>query len=194
MHSSYLVKRARKNAGLSIRALAELAQVSPNTIHLIEKGTTNPTVEVLEEILGATGSRLTLEAEPDNAINAFGLVQSIREDIATNDTEWIVRKTAEFVSRMDKKTKLEKLRLLIMAPPTTGSIEWDAFVAGIVEWIAHKADLDVSGKWVEEPQYYLDHGWWISELISLRPWSYASTPMSLKIRGIYIAGESLINV
>lgn len=194
MKSSILLKEARADAELSVRELAKLADVSPSTIHRIEKEEMVPTVAMLSDILAAAGTGLIVEGEIDYAKNAFGLVRSIREDIATGDTEWVIRKTAEFVSRYDKKSRLEKLRLLVMAPPTTGSIEWDAFIAGVVEWIMHKGDIEVTGTWVEEPQYYLDHGWWIGAFESLKAIEYAGTPMSLKIRGIYIHYESLFNL
>jgi transcriptional regulator with XRE-family HTH domain len=194
MRASYLVKHARQEAGLSVRELARLAGVSPNTVHLIEKDETNPTIETLEQLLEATGSTLELNESVGNAVNAFGLVRSIREYVATGDTSWVIRMTAQFVSWMDKKSKTEILRLLIMAPPTTGSIEWDAFVAGIVEWIAHKAGLDVSGTWVEEPQYYLNHAVWIGSRDGEKAIEFAGTPTSLKIRGFFLHRDSLVNL
>jgi len=193
MKSSELLSSARKDAELSIRELAKLAEVSPSTIHRIEKDEINPTVEMLENILGAMGADLRISSEIQYSKNVFGLVSSIREDVANNDTEWVVRKTAEFVTRSLKKPKIERLRYLVMAPPTTGSIEWDAFVAGIVEWIMHQSGISVTGSWVQDPQYYLDHGWGIGA-DSVLAIEYAGTPMSLKIRGIYIHRDSLINV
>ncbi|HMS25495.1 MAG TPA: helix-turn-helix domain-containing protein [Acidimicrobiia bacterium] len=195
MEVAELIRNAREEAGLSVRVLANAAGVSPNTVHLIEKGDTNPTIETIQELLYATGARLTLEAKPDYGTNVIGLIRSIQDDqdIEKNDTTWIIRKTAFFVSRTLRKPRIERLRLLLLEPPSTGSGNWDAFIAGVVEWIMHQSDIDVEGSWVTNKKYYLNHGWWITDFESLKPWVYANTPMSLKIRGVYVDRESLIN-
>lgn len=188
-----IVRQTREQAGLSIRDLAKLADVSPSTVHLIEKGETNPTFETVENLLAACGSKLNIEATPDYGTNVFGLVQSIKEDIENEDTEWIIRKTAFFVSKSLRKSKLEIMRYLIAEPPTTGVKKWDCFIAGVVEWIMHQAEINIDNAWFRKDKYYLGYGWWIGEFESLKAIEYVNTPMSLKSRGIYIGRESLIN-
>ena len=193
MDIASLIKESRKQAGLSIRDLAKIANISPSTVHLMEKGENNPTLESVKEVLAACGSLLKVEAYPDYGTNVFGLVRSIQQDIENNNTEWVVRKTAFFVSRSLRKSKIELLRYLIMEPPSTGDKKWDCFIAGVVEWIMHQSQVNFEGTWITQSEYYLGYGWWVTKRESLKAWSYANTPMSLKSRGIYIDRESLIN-
>ncbi|MBV9097637.1 MAG: helix-turn-helix transcriptional regulator, partial [Frankiaceae bacterium] len=59
-----LVAQARRDAGLSVRELARLADVSFTTISRIETGAMDPTVGTLHRILDAAGRELLLAAEP----------------------------------------------------------------------------------------------------------------------------------
>ena len=49
------LKQFRSERGLSLRALAELCDLSPNTISLIERGVTSPSVSTLHRLATALG-------------------------------------------------------------------------------------------------------------------------------------------
>ncbi|MGD2040076.1 MAG: helix-turn-helix domain-containing protein [Anaerolineae bacterium] len=49
------VRAMRHERGLSLRALAELCELSPNTISLIERGETSPSVSTLQRLATALG-------------------------------------------------------------------------------------------------------------------------------------------
>jgi transcriptional regulator with XRE-family HTH domain len=49
----------RQQRGLSLRALAELCELSPNTISLIERGATSPSVSTLQRLATALGTPIT---------------------------------------------------------------------------------------------------------------------------------------
>jgi transcriptional regulator with XRE-family HTH domain len=49
----------RHDRGLSLRALAALCEVSPNTISLIERGITSPSVSTLQRLATALGTPIT---------------------------------------------------------------------------------------------------------------------------------------
>lgn len=53
------VRDARHQRGLSLRALAELCELSPNTISLIERGATSPSVSTLQRLATALGTPIT---------------------------------------------------------------------------------------------------------------------------------------
>ncbi len=55
-----LVREARRDAGLSLRALAERADVSFTTVFRIEHGEVDPTTGTLRKLLGALGPELEL--------------------------------------------------------------------------------------------------------------------------------------
>jgi transcriptional regulator with XRE-family HTH domain len=59
------VRALRHERGLSLRALAQLCELSPNTISLIERGETSPSVSTLHRLATALGMHIsTFFAEP----------------------------------------------------------------------------------------------------------------------------------
>jgi transcriptional regulator with XRE-family HTH domain len=59
------LKELRRQRGLSLRALAELCDLSPNTISLIERGASSPSVSTLHRLATALGVPITtFFAEP----------------------------------------------------------------------------------------------------------------------------------
>ncbi|MDI7276051.1 MAG: helix-turn-helix domain-containing protein [Anaerolineae bacterium] len=52
------IRELRKQQGLSLRALAEMSSVSVNTISLIERGQSSPTVATLHQLAAALGIRI----------------------------------------------------------------------------------------------------------------------------------------
>jgi transcriptional regulator with XRE-family HTH domain len=53
------LKAIRNERGLSLRALAELCELSPNTISLIERGASSPSVSTLQRLATALGVQIT---------------------------------------------------------------------------------------------------------------------------------------
>lgn len=49
------LRALRQDRGLSLRALAEICELSPNTISLIERGATSPSVSTLQKLATALG-------------------------------------------------------------------------------------------------------------------------------------------
>lgn len=68
------VQAIRERMGLSIRGLAELCQVSPNTISLIEKGATSPNVSTLHQL--ATALRVPITAFFEERHNEGNVIYS----------------------------------------------------------------------------------------------------------------------
>jgi len=55
------IMERRKNLGITQSRLAELADVNINTLYKLERGQTNPTLEVLVKIADILGMELKLE-------------------------------------------------------------------------------------------------------------------------------------
>lgn len=53
------LRAMRQERGLSLRALAELCDLSPNTISLVERGVTSPSVSTLQRLAMALGVPIT---------------------------------------------------------------------------------------------------------------------------------------
>jgi transcriptional regulator with XRE-family HTH domain len=193
MHPTILLKTAREQRKLSVRALANAAGVSASTVHRIEKGDMEPTVEMLQRLLETMGFRLGLNVEVDYATSIAGLFDSASEDIEHGETTTVLRKTAEFAARFLASDHDRQRRMVAVEPEMTMHDEWNAFAAGLAEWLAVKAGIDTPG-WTCAGSRYLRHGWWVTNKTSLRAWEYAGTPASLQQHGVYIHRESLVNV
>jgi transcriptional regulator with XRE-family HTH domain len=59
---AHLVRTTRQSAGLSVRALARLAQVPPSTVLRIESGSVDPTFGMLQRLLDAAEQDLHMES------------------------------------------------------------------------------------------------------------------------------------
>lgn len=61
-----LIKERRKSLGLTQPHLADLADISVNTLYKLERGQNNPTLEVLEKITDVLGLELVLQVKKIN--------------------------------------------------------------------------------------------------------------------------------
>ncbi len=190
-----LVRQIRRESHLSVRALAKAAGVAASTVHRIERGDVNPTLEVLERIAAAAGMALRVEPRVDHRLSVVGLALRIRGDLQANadDRSMPIRRAAELVHHFQRSGNDERTRMIAAAPPRTGDDRWDAFVAAVAEWQAVQAGIE-SPDWAHDADRYLARGWWVTDLPSMRAWEYAGSPASFKVRGVYIHRDSLVNV
>jgi transcriptional regulator with XRE-family HTH domain len=187
-----LVYELRTGAGLSLRRLAELSDVAVSTVHRIERGELRPTVDTLGRIVAASGRRLVLDAPADYGRSILGLGLAIRGDLEAGDSSAIVRKTAELVHHFEICDGDAQSRILQAEPPSTGAATWDALLGGVAEWLAVSAGIEPPD-WAMQPGRFLERGWWITPMTSMRAWEYAGTPVSLQHRGVFIHRDSLTN-
>ena len=54
------VRQRRKDLGITQSALADLAEVSHNTIYKFEKGQNNPSIKVIGKVLEVLGLEITI--------------------------------------------------------------------------------------------------------------------------------------
>lgn len=193
MIAAALVQTLRTDTGLSVRALAEAAGIASSTVHRIEKGTLQPTMDMLQRIAEAAGARLLVEPQVDYAASIVGLAQSIRQDIAAHEQSWPVRKAAELTERFGRADAETRRRMTAAEPPSTGDAHWDAFVAGLAEWLTVRVGIPTP-PWTHKASRYLEAGWWVTPMKAMHAWEYAGSPASFKTRGVYLHRESLTNV
>ncbi|MDQ3756479.1 MAG: helix-turn-helix domain-containing protein [Actinomycetota bacterium] len=193
MVSAQLVSTIRAEARLSLRALAEAAGVATSTVHRIERGEMEPTVEMLGRIAEAAGMRLQLDARPDYAASLVGLGRSIAQGRTAHAGPGPVRMAAELVHRFRRADTGTQLRMITARPAPTGDSRWDAFLGALGEWLAVTAGLQAPS-WTQDSGRFLSQGWWITPMQSLQAWEYAGSPVSFKIRGVYVHRDSLVNV
>ncbi len=191
--ASAVLIEARASAHLSIRELAHAAQVSPSTVHRIERGRLEPTVAMLARLVAATGERLDVRSVTDPSTLA-GLARAISADVDADpdDIATPVRRSAELASRF-LRAATPGVEPLLTPPPPTGDRRWDAFLAALAEWLAVRVSLPAPA-WVDEPDRFLDRAWWVTPMRSLRASEYAGSPVSFQRHGVYIHRASLVNV
>jgi transcriptional regulator with XRE-family HTH domain len=194
MPAAEAVRSARESAGLSVRGLAEVAGVSPSTIHRIERGHLAPTVDMLERILAATGLRLELATRPDPQ-SVAGLGRSIAADLRSSpeDRTTPVRRAAEFAARFDRSDQPTRMAMLAVRPAPTSDRRWDSFLAALAEWLGVRGGVPTPS-WVHEHDRYLDRSWWVTPMRSLEAWEFAGSPASFQRHGVYLHRDSLTNV
>jgi len=91
MSAAYLLRYARRKAGLSQRQLAERSGVSQPAIAKIEKGRVSPRVDTLVRLLRPCGARLTLAPERGVGVDRTAM----REILLLNPQERLARATVE---------------------------------------------------------------------------------------------------
>jgi len=192
MQADRLVREVREEAGLSLRELAVVANVAVSTIHRTERGVLLPTVETLTRIVAAAGGRLVLDVAPDSSSSVLGVGLVLRNELRDGVPPSVVRRAADMASHFDRAEPSARSRMLAAEPPPTGSVEWDAFLGGFAEWLAVRGGVEAPA-WTRRPTRFLDHGWWITPMASMRAWEYAGTPVPLQRRGVFIHRESLVN-
>lgn len=187
-----LVKKLRLDAGLSLRELAAVSGLAVSTIHRTERGELHPTVDTVERIASATGHRLRLDARPESAGSVLGLSMVLRRELCEQNELSAVRRAAELASRFESAPSASRAWMLMAEPPPVGAVEWDAFLGGFAEWLAVRSGLEAPA-WTASPSRFLDRGWWVTPMVSMRAWEFAGTPVSLQRRGVFLHRESLTN-
>jgi len=179
---------ARLAAGLTQAELAELAATSQSAIACYESGVRQPSWQVLERLVAATGYTLEVSIEPDTAV--FTLADLAGEIRATQEDARRMRLVFEFLRAAQEDG--HALRLLVAAEPqATGDERFDALLAAVAE------DLSVQQRirppsWARETHRFLDGLWWVSSLPSARARALVHSPASYRRRGIMIDRHDLI--
>lgn len=119
------------------------------------------------------------------------LALSLRESLATSEADGVrLRLVRQFVMDASQSSAAP----LIAGPPeTTGSPQWDALLAGLVEFVSYNAGVPVPG-WTKTPDKFLKTWWFLMPFKSLHGIALAETPAALANRGVFISRASLVNV
>lgn len=62
-HIGETIKSRRKELGITQPHLADLAQISTNTLYKLERGQGNPSLDVLNKLAEVLGMKLTLDVK-----------------------------------------------------------------------------------------------------------------------------------
>lgn len=182
-----LVAEARRAAGLSIRELARLADLSFTTISRIESGESDPTLGTLRRILEAAGYTLRLAAEPrPRPRRALAdLASAVSRTPAGERPNWTpLRGFLDYLA-----THPDEIPQAIIPRPHTSSRLMDALLAGIAEKLADDRGLPRPGWTRTAPK--IKPEWAMPGTARMREQRRQRAPRQLLDRGLVIDERSL---
>jgi transcriptional regulator with XRE-family HTH domain len=179
-----LVRQARLEAGLSIRALAETAGVSASTVSRIEAGRMDPTVGMLERLLASAGTRMDISARATPQLAA--LVDAWHSSPRGDVIDWTrLRAFADHLALHPQDAPSAIRRM----PAPSESALLDNLLAGIAETQADLLGLDRPAWTTRVPA--LREPWASPGTPRMRSAARATTPPALAARGLTVARTSI---
>lgn len=176
---------ARRAQGLTALQLSALTGLQASNIYAIENGRRQPRAETLETIAAGLGVRFLL-VDTRGRASVAETAERIREYFDAADVDAARTAFSQLMNSLRESRVLTKAALT-QERPSPISPEWDATLAGAVEWVLRDTDLPIPA-WVFDTGG--DPSW------SWSPWgqvtddSYLHTstevPEPLKRRGIFI--------
>jgi hypothetical protein len=116
--------------------------------------------------------------------------EEIAACLAKGDSNSATRLAFRFLERYDKSDWETRHRITIEPPLATGSVRYDALLAGIVEFACASHGV-VAPSWVDAERYFLSTWWFVSGLASLHADALVHSPISLARRGIFVTQGAL---
>ena len=183
-----LIREAREQAGLSLRALADRSDVSFTTISRIEHGHIDPTTGTLRKLLGALGEDLELRRRPaDSGSELASLAGAWSKDRSGHDQPDWTRLRA-FLDHLSRRPELAAAAIRCKPQPS-GSEFFDSLLAGIAEKVADDAGLRRPAWTKRVPK--LSRTWESIGTPRMKAATAADTPPQLAARRIRIPASSL---
>ncbi|MHB8190586.1 MAG: helix-turn-helix domain-containing protein [Ferrimicrobium sp.] len=185
-----LLRHSRNQAGLTQRDLAARAGVSVSEVARIETYRVQPSIPVLGRLIDAIGMGITLTSQYiDNRSSVTETAESIKQALAANNEH---RAFLTWLVLLDDLNAVAPVRLseLVKDPPTTtGDSDYDALIAGLVEYVCLAKVVDPPA-WVDEP-WRTTQDWYISGIPGLAELERKESPHCFARRGVYLVEQSL---
>ena len=188
------VKRARIAAGLSVRALAQIAGISPTTVTRIEAGRVDPGWSTLRKVVAAAGEEAVLTTRrlpatptgPRSRTNLAGLSDAWRRTARGDTPDWTrLRGTLDVLAQHPEQLP----DALEARPKPSGSAVMDALLAGIADKLADDAGLP-RPTWAKRTPR-LESEWSAPGTPAMLAARRATTPPQLQERGLVLDESSL---
>jgi transcriptional regulator with XRE-family HTH domain len=146
--ASTLLRSSRLSSGISQRELAVLTKTSQPDISTIESGKRVPTVDTLERLLRQTGHRII--AVPGAGTDAAETADRIANALAGTNDDSALRAFLDYSDSLARATGVHRVVLGIAEPRPTGSRDWDAALAALVDYWFNKSRLPKPA-WISAP-------------------------------------------
>lgn len=185
-----LLRGARRAAGLTQRALAEVTHEHQPAIAAIESGQRGVTYEHLVRLLAPTGYKLqvfktTSSSAHEVANKVFERLQAQREDHA-------FREIIKLSDDLNAASRVELVCLTATRPPSTGDSRYDALIAGICDLYISKSRVP-RAEWITQTPALPD-AWFVDDSPGFHGNALRTTPKTLAKRNVFLAASELASV
>lgn len=194
-----LLKRVRRDRGLSQRALALKAGVPQPTVAQIERGHREPSISLLGRIVEANGFELQVSLRPLDPSSAAGCAATVASWLARSDHAPAYRNDAALRAVIDLRDALRRADvdafapMVASVPGATGDTRWDAFIASVVEDEGGRKGARVP-RWTNDPERFAKPFWYLAGIPELHDWEFARSPAAFLRHGVLAAVEELESV
>jgi len=181
-----LVRRAREGAGLSRRALAARAGVPTSTVSRVEDGESDPTITMLQRLLGAAGSRLLMDISNEGSSPSLAALSAAADTTSGRlRIDWTrLRGFADWATSHPRE-----LPAALADPPARTGTELDAILAAFAEQLAIDHDVAVP-RWTRFVDA-LASEWSAPATPRMRAEAKATTPEAFLRRNVILSRTAL---
>lgn len=188
-----MIRASRRQAGLTQRALAERAGTTQSAVAAYETGAKQPSTATLDRLVRAAGLAIVWRLAPASS-PVVAAALAIERSLAAGDEPEALRHVAQLVVEVERRTPARRVAAaLATEPPTTTDRRWDALLAGVVEWLSHRAGATTPA-WTAAPDRFLEEWWFLTPYRSLHASALVNTPGELANRGVFVHSDSLSSV
>jgi transcriptional regulator with XRE-family HTH domain len=186
-----LIREAREEAGLSMRALAERSDVSFTTIYRIENRQLDPKLSTVEKLLSALGQTLGLSRRRTKSVPRLAELADAWSLDASGGEEPDWTRLRAFVDYLFRHPE-DAHASILAAPASSGSPLLDNLIAGMAEKIADDNALHRPA-WTKRV-VALSAPWEGMGTARTRAAARAMTPPQFASRNVFVPAESIWRV
>ena len=186
------IKKHRLRQGLTQSELAKSCGLFQPELSSYEQGNRQLNLERAQQILQQLGFQLVALPIPQKTLSNLADEMSERL-IQGATTSELLRMSVEFADSARLSNQIEQLCRISQEPPSTGSSKWDAFIAGVAEWVSLDGGLPAP-LWSQDESRSLDEAWFLSPYENQRAFAFQTSPGPFRARCIYVSGPSLASI
>jgi transcriptional regulator with XRE-family HTH domain len=200
--ASEILRRLRRDSGLTQRELAAKAGVPQSTIAEVEAGKREPSLTLLSRIAESAGQSIAVRLVPLPQHGAVATANRVKDRLYGEEGEGLSPDTREdgaLRAVIDLKDALRRASLedfdalTSQAPGLVGDTRWDAFLAAIVEDEAARKAVSPP-RWTNDRNRFNRPFWYLSKNPRFHTWEIANSPGALIRHGVFAAEDELESV
>ncbi len=186
---SWELRSRRRAAGLTLKQVARSSGTTESNVAAYERGTKTPNAITLERLLAAINAGPASPVHANSLMTVAATASAMREGLRDGrPTVDLLRLVRQMVSDSKWLRDQPDREAFFAQPSTTGDQRWDAMLAGVAEHI-NITQGRPAPSWTTRAG--LDHFWFLGSDPAFDAISFASTPASLRIRGVIVDSRAL---